>query len=143
MKGFSLVELIVVLALLGVMAGAVAPAVTRTLIRSPGEQLVASIADTLRAVRREALRRGQPASLTVEPQTGRFWIALERPPRADSVREGKWTLPPATTLLHHRDRAQMRFAPAGVLRADSLVVRSDASVGIIAVDQWSGAVTLR
>lgn len=143
MKGFSLTELIVVLALLGVMAGAVAPAVVRTVTRSPGEQVVASIADTIRAVRREALQRGQPASLTVEPKTGRFWIVLERPPRADSLREGKWTLPPGTTLLHHRDRAQMRFAPAGMLRADSLVVRSDESIRIIAVAQWSGAVTVR
>lgn len=143
MRGFSLIELIVVLALLGVVAAAVAPAMLRATTASPLDQAATSIADTLRDVRRGALQDARAASLIAETNSDRFWVVRQTMSGRDSVHEGRWSLPSGVTLAHVAGRAQWRFGPSGAPRPDSLVIRDSGGVRIVAVDPWTGAVTVR
>lgn len=143
MRGFSLIEVLVVLALLSVVAAGVAPAMFRATTAAPLDQAATSVADTLRSIRRRALLNARPASLVTDVRSTRFWIAEHTRAGRDTVREGDWSLPPGVTLAHIAERAEWRFGPSAPRKADSLVLRDNQGVRIVATDPWTGAVTVR
>ncbi|WP_232628502.1 GspH/FimT family pseudopilin [Methylobacterium sp. Leaf118] len=70
--GFSLVEMLVVLAILGVVAGVAAPAIGHLV---PGRRLdltAATLAGELTRLRAQARRSGAPTSLTFVPERRHF-----------------------------------------------------------------------
>jgi prepilin-type N-terminal cleavage/methylation domain-containing protein len=69
-EGFSLVELMVVVAILGLVAAAVAPSLIRMARRNRLRSAAAEIQSTLLAARMRAVKRNQPASVYVVPAAG-------------------------------------------------------------------------
>jgi prepilin-type N-terminal cleavage/methylation domain-containing protein len=68
-RGFTAVELIVVLAIVGIVAAVAIPALGRTLRRSQFRSAAREIQTSLLAARMRAVRRNLPASVLVVPAT--------------------------------------------------------------------------
>ncbi len=69
-EGFSLVELLVVVAILGLVAAAMAPSLLQMMRRNRLRSAAAEIQSTLLAARMRAVKRNLPASVFVIPAAG-------------------------------------------------------------------------
>lgn len=101
--GFTLVELIVVLVLIGLTLGLIAPA-----LRSPPEPSDAGLEPVLRAGRLAAVRRGEPVTVRIEP--GGAW-------RADA-RIGEEAIAAGTLASGPGRSVTLVFSPLGTCAAD-------------------------
>ena len=113
--GFTLVELIVVLVLIGLTLGLIAPA-----LRPPAEPSDAGLAPVLRLGRLAAVRRGEPVTVRIEP--GGAWRADARI-GDEAIAVGTLASAPGRSLT-------LIFSPLGTCAAD---VRSSA-LGVPALD---------
>lgn len=102
-RGFTLVELLVVLVLMGLAIGLVAPA-----LRPPEAPSESALAPLLRAGRSAAIRRGEPTLLTVE-RDGRWQLAGRASP-GDLLADGRIAAP--------RARFSVVFSPLGTCAPD-------------------------
>lgn len=114
-RGFTLVELLVVLVLMGLAVGLVAPA-----FRPPEPPSESALAPLLRAGRSAAIRRGEPTLLTVE-RDGR-WQLRGRASAGDPLADGRIAAP--------RARFSVLFSPLGTCAPDV----ASAAADVIPVD---------
>jgi general secretion pathway protein H len=145
-KGYSLMELVVVLAILAVAAALVAPAVGRTVDDVRARAEVAAVAAFLRTAREQAVTRQQVVEVTLAPDA--HALLLQRPtrdgqPAAPTRRafsallrvEGS-ALSPGVTFLPHGMSSGARFAvePPG---PRAYVVTVDALTGRVSTQRVS------
>src|SRR5262245_11733409 len=105
-RGMTVIELIVVVALVGVMASVVAPSIAM-LARPAAAQSAADHLDALvRRGRTTAIERAQRVELTIDPMNGRFWLDVP-----DT--SGLLALPDGATLIAPIKRVHARFEPTG------------------------------
>src|SRR6266516_6370849 len=71
--GFTLAEIVVVLALLGIMAAVAVPAFTRLDPEDDATRGAADVVRVLHRARRSALERAVPATVVVDPTDGHYW----------------------------------------------------------------------
>ena len=136
--GFTLAEIVVVLALLGIMAAVAVPAFTRLDAEDDTTRAAGAVAAVLGAARRVALERAAPATVTVEPATGRYWTTVDdSAPSSDS---GAFAPPAGVTLLGPDPRARFVFRPNGTAVGDSLFTRGPVHTAVITVNEWTGDV---
>jgi type II secretion system protein H len=129
-RGFSLLELIMVLALLGIMAGVVAPATGRFLDRlSFREQTAALIAGT-RYARLMAVGKGGPVAMRFDRQTHLFHFsgAVEGDKAVDLPADAEFELWPETLV----------FYPDGLATPGRLVSRSGQRSQEFRIDPLTG-----
>jgi general secretion pathway protein H len=71
-RGFTLVELVIVLLILGIASVIVVPALDRAIKKRETRQSVLALAATARDLRRRAIDQGTLKRLTVEPRTNSY-----------------------------------------------------------------------
>jgi prepilin-type N-terminal cleavage/methylation domain-containing protein len=135
--GFTLAEIIVVLALLGIVAAVAVPAFTRLDATDAATGAAGDVVRLLRAARRVALEHSTSATVVLEPASGRYWLAMgDSAPGSDS---GTLALPAGVTL-GPAPRARFVFEPNGAAIGDSLLVRGPERAAFVTVDRWTGDV---
>lgn len=134
-RGYTLAELLVVLAILGIMAAAAVPALGVWLNGEPTAE--EAVADLLRDARAVALETARPVTLTLDPATG-GWL-LEREP--DEPVEGRLELGEAE-LLNTNPRVVVRFGPTGGAEGGPIQVRREDWLIVVRADRWTGEVSI-
>ncbi len=138
-RGFTLVEVVVMLAILGLTAAAVAPALGR-LGTEPTGSAAREFAGDLRSARRTAIERGRAATVSTVPGTGRYTVERDArdgdgPPEVD-VRD----LPDDARFAASEPPARIRFSPLGVATAGRVSIRAAGRRTVVSVDRWTGGV---
>ena len=139
-RGFTLVELLVVLAMLAIAAAVAVPA-----LRPPAERSAGAAADSLLHVlaraRTDAAARGTPVHVEVRAGDGRFAVTADGEDGArDTLRAGSLPLPPGGRASGgRRGTARMSFDASGRARADRVALTDEGGRIEIVVDAWSGA----
>lgn len=142
--GFTLVEMLVVLMMVGVMAMTVAPALRRPDERGAGPSADALAAAIARA-RLAAVTRAVPVSVDVDLAAGR-WSAVAHPAErpADTMDAGLLPLSSETRLSGGDGKvARIAFDGLGRARADRLAASDGAGTREIVIDAWTGAAAVR
>ena len=111
-RGFTLVEMLVVLVLIGLVVGLVAPA-----MRPPEPPVEAPISPLLRAGRTAAVRRGEPTILHVE-RDGAWRVDGRGATTEGPFAAGRLAPPPRTAF-------SIVFSPLGTCAADIRSVVAD------------------
>jgi len=138
--GFTLAEIVVVLALLGIMAAVAVPAFTRLDPEDDATRGAADVVRVLHAARRMALERAVAATVVVDPTDGHYWVSL-----GDSTGDsdsGVFAFAAGVTLLGPVPRARFVFQPNGTVVGDSLFLRGPARTAVVTMDRWTGDVEI-
>jgi prepilin-type N-terminal cleavage/methylation domain-containing protein len=116
-RAFSLLELLIVLALLGMIAALVAPAALRMSLGDPRDTDVAKLTESLAAARLDALREGASAVVRLEGKNGELAASWTD----QRIEWSEWRLTIVDDTERAMDTLQMRFAATG--RADRRDIR--------------------
>lgn len=138
--GFTLAEVIVVLAILGITAAAVVPAFTRVVDDDPVTAAARSLERILLDARATALTRAVPVRVAVVPETGHYWVYEEGGGAGVTLDSGWVTLARGLRLWSAAARPTMRFSPLGVADGDSLLVLGASGARALVITRWTGAV---
>ena len=136
--GFTLVELLVVLAVIGAVIALATPDLGAVLGRLEPQSAAERLAETLRVARREAVRRGRTACLELDARSGRYRIVLAGTSR-DSVLAaggiGSWleAAVSAPTVCFYASGTATPAQPLRVAKAPGTAVE---------VDHWDGAISI-
>ena len=141
--GFTLVEVIIVLAIMGIIGAVTAPSLVRLgrqdeLTASAGE-----VARVLRSARMAALERAVPVSVIIEPAARKYLVKTEADDGQLTLAEGTMALPPGVTLLSERPRVRFAFTRLGSAAPESLMVTGGGGAAVVGVERWSGEVYVR
>jgi type II secretion system protein H len=142
-RGFTLVEVVIVLAILGIVAAVTTPSLIRLGRQDDLTGSANSIARVLRGARLAALERAVPVSTVIEPASRKYLVETESDGGSEILAQGIVQLAPGMTLLSDRPRMRFRFAPLGSAVPDSVVVSGDGSSAVVGVDRWTGEVYVR
>lgn len=138
-RGFSLVELVVVLVLLGITAALSAPALTSALDRDESHASVREVRTLLEDSRSLALERGARVDLVIDAENARYWVMAGD----DSATTGGIALDSGVRLQSRRARAHFMWDARAASWIDTLRVTTGAGRTMLTVDPWSGAVIIR
>lgn len=132
-RGFSLLELLVVLVVLSITAAAAVPAFLSDSLATPEQKTATALASVLSRARDAARESGVPATVTISPSDGRYWLTTR-----DSTATGVLPLPGTVSLVGpSTDRFECRFNPTGTATPLTITVRGARSVAV-RVQGWSG-----
>jgi type II secretory pathway pseudopilin PulG len=129
--------LLVVLVILAITAAAAVPAFLSASLATPEQKTATALASVLSSTRDAARESGAPATLTLSPTDGRYWLATR-----DSVVTGVLPLTGATRLIAPSgERAECRFSPTGSASALSITVHGTNDF-LVRVEGWSGDISI-
>jgi len=143
--GFTLVEVVVVLTILGVVAAVSVPSLVR-MLRGGADSVARDVVSVYGTARDAATTRGAPASVLLELATGAYWVVTEPSTTAavDTLRQGRLRLAPEIRLTGgHRGWVVTTFDPLGRSRGSPVFVSEGQNVHEIAADPWTAAVTVQ
>ncbi|MEP6729956.1 MAG: prepilin-type N-terminal cleavage/methylation domain-containing protein [bacterium] len=139
-KGFTLLELLVVLMVLSITAAAAVPAFLANAANGPERNVAKALAEELIAVRDAARESGTPATLALSPSDGRYWITTR-----DSASAGVLPMIGGVTLIgdrtDHTDRIELRFEPTGPSSPTTITVHGAHDL-TVRTHAWTGEVTI-
>jgi len=138
-RGFTIVEILVVLAILGITAAAVVPALARATEEDDVTATARGVERVLLAARTTALERA--ARIDVEliplPEAARYWVHTQGGALLDS---GTIVLAGSSRIQSPVPRPRFRFGPTGIVDGDSLLVLGTAGARVLVIDRWTGAI---
>jgi prepilin-type N-terminal cleavage/methylation domain-containing protein len=142
-RGFSLLELVLVLAMLAVAAAVAGPAIGRALIGASASAEVSAVAGFLRAAREQAVSRGH--ALEVRFDHDAHTLVVRRADRdADAGVLGRRVVSPALRVDAGPAPARVIFHAHGMSSgARVLIAAAGARSYVIAVDPLTGRVRTR
>lgn len=134
---FTLTEILIVTALLGLMAVVAVPALPHPTPTPPAVEAADSVASLLEAVRRRAIERGTIIDVLLDSATGHYWV---RPRRGDTATEGTLALP-ADITIGGPPRTRWTFDPVGTASGDRITILDTRGVAApVSVDTWTGEI---
>ena len=136
-RGFTLLELLVVLTLLAITAAAAVPAFLADSARGAERDAATALASALTRVRDGARSSAAPATLILSPTDARLWLVW----RDSTVTEQLPIVPGIALAAARTDRIECRFEPAGTATPFDVTVHGRVSVPVH-VDVWSGDITI-
>lgn len=136
--GFTLIEVVVVLVLLGLVAGVTAPAFRDSASTGAGGQVAREVVSLLERARTTALERGTAVRVVLDPVTGGYTVAADSAGGVVPVREGRVTLPAGVTLVTATLRYTASFGATAVAGADTLRIRGTDGETRLTVNRWTG-----
>ena len=137
--GFTLVEMIVVLAILGVVAGVSVPAIRDLRAADPLAQATSETARLLARTRQTAVERAAAMRITLDPVSRRYRVrTLAGDAASDSVTADSLSLPDGVMFDKGAGRLTLSFAATGEARGDTIILRWQDRVATVAVDPWTG-----
>lgn len=136
-RGFTLVEILVVLAILGITAAAVVPALARATEEDSTTRAARELERVLIAARTAALERARPVDLTLLPEQGRYRTRLRDGAALDS---GTIALDAGIRIRSAVSPQVFRFSPTGTVDGDSLLVLGTGGARVVLVDRWTGGI---
>lgn len=139
-NGFSLLELIVVLAILGIAGAAVAPSLANTKSANDGPPGVAELATVLRSARRISIQNASVVAVDVDPSRSRYLMReMHASGRAAVVAEG---LLPRVVPFGKPEvpRLHVVFERGVAVRADSVLMAGAPRPVFVGVRAWTGEV---
>jgi prepilin-type N-terminal cleavage/methylation domain-containing protein len=132
--GFTLIELVVVIALMSVIVGVSAPALSSLNRSGADSSAIDVVTALLRRSRATAIDRAITVELIVDPTTARYWAY---PPDTTGVLDMRL----GAKLVARAPRVHYWFSPDGGTRADEqLFVRQSAMSLPVLVEPWTGEV---
>jgi prepilin-type N-terminal cleavage/methylation domain-containing protein len=127
--GVTLIEMVVVMALIGIMAGVVAPSIVSPERGMTSESALDRVEALLRFAKATAIDRARRVNLVIDPATSRFWLDLP-----DTA--GDLALPEGATLLSSARRVHIQLEPTGkAAMSDALFVRQGESTTAVRADR--------
>ena len=136
-RGFTLVEVLVVIAILGITAAAVVPALARATTEDDVTRAARGFERVAVAARTTALERATPVELILVPESGRYWVRLVDGTAIDS---GTIALENGTRVRSPVPRPQFRFGPLGTADGDSLLILGAGGAQALVLDRWTGGI---
>ncbi len=134
-RGFTLLELLVVLVLFALTAVAAVPAFLSDSLSTPEQRAATSLAEVLAATRDAARSSGAAATLVVSPSDGRYWLTTR-----DTSSAGVLALSSGIRLAGPgSERIECRFDPTGTATPFVMLVKGARSIPV-RVDGWSGEI---
>lgn len=138
-QGMTLMEVVVVLAILGIGVVVVVPAVQEIRAVSPVERSSQQLQSLLQGARRTAAERSVAVTVTIDPASGRYWINAGP---GDSIRSGVLALGPGMSLAGGQFRVRFAFDPTGPASGDPLALEGHGVRLPLQVDRWSGEIAV-
>ncbi|HEX6060223.1 MAG TPA: GspH/FimT family pseudopilin [Gemmatimonadaceae bacterium] len=135
-RGHAALEIVVVLALVGVMTAVVAPALARREEPGGAPRAARALADAMTRARATALARGTTVVLVLDTGNGRLWRASggEGWTDAGSIASGSDIRIGASS-----PRARIEFTPTGAAFGDEVEIHDGARRLRLSADSWTGA----
>ena len=128
-RGMTVIELVVVIALVGIMTGVVIPSVVSLDRRPNGESALDRIQALIRVGRSIAIERAMVVRITIDPAMKRFWL---EPPDTTAL----LSLPDNATLVSTARRVHIRIEPNGETTIDqALFIRDGEKTISVATDR--------
>ncbi|MDP5070928.1 MAG: GspH/FimT family pseudopilin [Congregibacter sp.] len=136
-RGFSLVELLVVLAIAGMIMAAAVPSSVRFYEGMQRRQAVRDAVTLLSSAREQALSSGRVQDVSVRPSSRRIWYGQ----RTHTLPEGLRLTVHGAAELNREDVGVIRFYPDGSASGGGVdIERQDGSGTRISVDWLIGSV---
>lgn len=131
--GYTLIELMVVIALIAIVAGVIVPALASLDAQVRPSDAGQAVRSLVARARSAALTSGTDVTLTIDPQSGRFWMS-------SPDTQGTLALAHGQTLVSNEPRVRFIAHRSGELDADGLAIRDGNRVTAIQFDRWTGEV---
>lgn len=131
-QGFTLIDLLVILAIMAVIGAFAFPRLGSTSATASFDQTVSAVSAALREVRVEAMRRGEPVTFVLDPITRRYGVADS--PTTKSM-------PPSVSVSFtgpDGPQSRMTFDPDGTTRGGIIVFAQGARRTNLTVDWLTG-----
>lgn len=140
-RGFTLIEVVVVLLILSVMGAIVVPAFQRDPVRSDLDQATARMEALFKFARDAAVRGSVPVTVILDSVSAEAWIDA----RDVSVRPEPLGLPVSVRVQLFEARPRFTFLPNGGMSArDSLaLVGPGGETRTLTFNPWTGHATVR
>lgn len=156
-RAFTLLELIVVLALIGILAGVIVPRMGSSISRRELDAAASRFAQTARTVRALAVSKGELCALAINLDEGHYSVAVAdaqgtrsgwRPLQMSWLKAQRW--PRSVTVASYRTpegrrlatgTQYLKFNPDGTSSGVALQLAADGATRAIVVQPYSGRVT--
>ncbi|MGH7562779.1 MAG: prepilin-type N-terminal cleavage/methylation domain-containing protein [Gemmatimonadales bacterium] len=137
MKGFTLVEVVVVLLILGLVAATAMPALPSVRALTPAEEARLQVVALVAHARKSALDRAATATLRINAASLAWRLTIAS---ADSAQteEGKLHLPEGATLADPDGSILARFYPDGTADAEPIVAQGGGQTEVVRLNRWTG-----
>ena len=146
-RAHTLTEMLVALAILGVMAGAVVPALLPSRDEDDVTRTARTLVELLHRSRASAAELGAAVTLVVDPATGRVWMSagddaplvehLEAESLAESLSRARHD-GRAVGIAAEGPRVRWTFAPSGLAFGQPVLVHNQMRGVVVGVDRWTG-----
>jgi len=141
-RGYTLIEVVIVLAVLAVAAAVVAPAVGRTVDGVKARAEVAGVATFLRFAREQAVTRQQPYEVIVDPEIRALWLRRVSPEPVGNVQASRHLSALLQIVAEPASARRVVFLAQGSSSGGRVrIVAPGPRVYVITIDALTGRVT--